>query len=132
MPILDDLRSALYDRGPGSSARTRAAIATARQEIGRLKDQSVGAAQIIEFLGKHVSEQADEIERLRAREQTAEWVGCYFGIQRAVNMKRLPEEFCQFLLAEMRSIEAKLPLGTIDAWPGVDEQQPPQQKGDAR
>lgn len=51
------------------------------------------------------------------REETAEWVGYYFGLQRAVNMKRLPENFVQFLLTEMGKVEASLPPGTIDAWP---------------
>lgn len=51
------------------------------------------------------------------REQTAEWVGYFFGLQRAINMKRLPNEFVRFLRAEMDDIEAKLPPGTIDAWP---------------
>lgn len=51
------------------------------------------------------------------REQTAEWVGYYFGLQRAVNMKRLPENYVRFLLGEMRDVEAKLPTGTIESWP---------------
>ena len=53
------------------------------------------------------------------REQTAEWVGYYFGLQRAVNLKRLPEEFVQFLLSEMKDVEEKLPAGTIDKWPAI-------------
>jgi hypothetical protein len=52
-----------------------------------------------------------------SREETAEWVGFYFGLQRAVNMKRLPENFVTFLLAEMKDAEDKLPPGTIDSWP---------------
>ena len=51
------------------------------------------------------------------REETAEWVGYYFGLTRAFNMKRLPDEFVRFLDGEMREVEAKLPPGTLDSWP---------------
>lgn len=51
------------------------------------------------------------------REQIAELVGFYFGLQRAINMRRLPEEYVTFLRAEMQDVESKLPPGTIDAWP---------------
>lgn len=51
------------------------------------------------------------------RVEIAEYVGYYFGLQRAINMKRLPEEYVRFLRAEMSDIEAKLEPGTIDAWP---------------
>jgi hypothetical protein len=61
--------------------------------------------------------QADEIERLRATLTDAEWVGYYFGLQRALNMKRLPSEFVSFLDHEMREVESKLPPGTIESWP---------------
>ncbi len=54
------------------------------------------------------------------REETAEWVGYYFGLQSAINMKRLPEEYVRFLRGEMSAVEARLPPGTIDAWPRVD------------
>lgn len=51
------------------------------------------------------------------REETAEWVGYYFGLTRAFNMSRLPSEFVRFLDHEMRAVEAKLPPGTIESWP---------------
>lgn len=51
------------------------------------------------------------------REETAEWVGYYFGLQRAINMKRLPENFVAYLLAEMQTVERSLPPGTIGTWP---------------
>lgn len=61
------------------------------------------------------------------REETAEWVGCYFGLQKAGNLKlgfaRGPvgtfvlNELRKMIDAEMRAVEAKLPPGTIDAWP---------------
>jgi hypothetical protein len=51
------------------------------------------------------------------REQTAEWVGYYFGLQRAINMKRLPENYVTFLRGEMAEVEGRLPPGTIDNWP---------------
>lgn len=56
-------------------------------------------------------------ERNWTREELAEQVGYYFGLQRAINMKRLPEEFVTFLRGEMQHVEKKLPPGTIDAWP---------------
>lgn len=59
------------------------------------------------------------------REETAEWVGHYFGLQRAGNIK-LPggdadtiNRFRMMLDAAMAEVKAKLPLGTIDAWPRV-------------
>jgi hypothetical protein len=58
-----------------------------------------------------------EIERLTATLIDAEWVGYYFGLQRALNMKRLPAEFVAFLDHEMREVESKLPPGTIESWP---------------
>jgi hypothetical protein len=78
---------------------------------------------------------ADEIERLHAlcdnlsriaisKEAAltdAEWVGYYFGLQRALNMKRLPPEFVSFLDHEMREVESKLPPGTIENWPKTKE-----------
>ncbi|MEO6382000.1 MAG: hypothetical protein ABIO35_08380 [Nitrobacter sp.] len=61
------------------------------------------------------------------REETAEWVGCYFGLQRAGNMNppvlrgdegsRMLNGLRAMIQAEMDKIEAKLPPGTIDAWP---------------
>lgn len=59
--------------------------------------------------------------------ETAEWVGCYFGLQQAANMKlpfprddsssRAQNAIGDMCLAKMHEIEAKLPPGTIDAWP---------------
>ena len=61
------------------------------------------------------------------REETAEWVGFYFGLQRAGNMKIAgymgPESSRAINLLramiddEMALVIAKLPPGTIDAWP---------------
>jgi hypothetical protein len=51
----------------------------------------------------------------------AEWVGYYFGLQRALNMKRLPAEFVSFLDHEMHEVESKLPPGTIENWPKTKE-----------
>lgn len=51
------------------------------------------------------------------REETAEWVGYYFGLTRAFNMKRLPSEFVRFLDVEMREVEARLSPDTINNWP---------------
>jgi hypothetical protein len=62
-------------------------------------------------------EAAAEIERLRAALTDAEWVGYYFGLQRALNMKRLPAEFVAFLDHEMHEVKDKLPPGTIESWP---------------
>jgi len=60
------------------------------------------------------------------REQIAEQVGFYFGLQRACNLKRMPEEFCRLLLAEMKDTADKLPPGTIDSWPRNSEGAPAQ------
>jgi hypothetical protein len=84
-----------------------------------------------EWNGPMLNKAADEIERLHAlcdnlsriaisKEAAltdAEWVGYYFGLQRALNMKRLPQEFVAFLDHEMREVESKLPPGTIESWP---------------
>jgi len=69
------------------------------------------------------------------REETAEWVGHYFGLQKAGNMMprvergeegtRVLNALREMIDAEMRKVEAKLPPGTIDAWPRLS----PAQKG---
>lgn len=61
------------------------------------------------------------------REETAEWVGHYFGLQRAGNMMprvprgneatRVLNALRDMIDAEMREVEAKLPPGTIENWP---------------
>lgn len=56
------------------------------------------------------------------REEIAEWVGCYFGLQQAGNINvpgdgatinRIRKE----IDARKRAIEAKLPPGAIENWP---------------
>jgi hypothetical protein len=47
----------------------------------------------------------------------AEWVGYYFGLQYAINLKRLPEEYRKQIMIKMTDTAAKLPPGTIDRWP---------------
>lgn len=61
------------------------------------------------------------------REETAEWVGYYFGLQRAGNIKPsfvrgevatvAINELRKMIDAEMAKVAAMLPPGTIDAWP---------------
>lgn len=51
------------------------------------------------------------------REETAEWVGYYFGLQRAFN-KGLHTRVSEELEAEMGDVLLKMPPGTIEAWPG--------------
>lgn len=76
----------------------------------------------------------------RTREETAEWVGYYFGLQRAGNL-RVPavsadqadgagvavNALRRLIQSEMNRVEAMLPPGTIDAWPrerGCEHWQP--------
>ena len=63
------------------------------------------------------------------REEMAEWVGKYFGLQQAGNMMpriERGEEGTRMLNAlramideEKKAIEEKLPHGTIERWPNV-------------
>lgn len=66
------------------------------------------------------------------REETAEWVGYYFGLQRAGNMRVMVigeplatgagiaiNKLRGLIDAEMAKVLAKLPDGTIEAWPNV-------------
>lgn len=53
------------------------------------------------------------------REQTAEWVGYYFGLQRAVNLTHMPENFRTLLLHEMADVELKVGPGVLADWPNV-------------
>jgi hypothetical protein len=96
-----------------------------------MTDIAARLRKLSEHAGDTCEEAANEIERLSAlcdnlsriaisKEATltdAEWVGYYFGLQRATNMKRLPAEFVSFLDHEMREVESKLPPGTIESWP---------------
>lgn len=50
------------------------------------------------------------------REQTAERVGYYFGLQRAFNMSRDPA-LSRALEAEMGDTLLLMPPGTVEAWP---------------
>ena len=60
------------------------------------------------------------------REETAEWVGYYFGLQRAGNMtprvergeegSRVLNALRAMIDSEMASVAAKLPPETIDNW----------------
>jgi hypothetical protein len=61
-----------------------------------------------------------------SREETAELVGFYFGLQRAGNMRPLPltaegadaiNALRKMLDDEMQATAAKMPPGTLDAWP---------------
>jgi hypothetical protein len=61
------------------------------------------------------------------REETAELVGRYFGLQKASNLKiagylgpeaaRVHSILRALIDDEMSKVEAKLPPGTIDTWP---------------
>lgn len=61
------------------------------------------------------------------REQTAELVGQYFGLQQAGNMMpriergeegtRMLNALRAMIDAKIRGVEAKLPPGTIENWP---------------
>lgn len=63
------------------------------------------------------------------REEMAEWVGYYFGLQRAGNLNprilrgdegsRMLNAMRNLIDAEMKRIERMLPPGTIDTWPRV-------------
>jgi len=62
------------------------------------------------------------------REQTAEWVGYYFGLQRASNLQvnvggtggaDAINRLRSTLDAEMKDVAEKLPAGAIDHWPYI-------------
>jgi len=63
------------------------------------------------------------------REEIAELVGQYFGLQQAGNMNpriergdegsRMLNALREMIDAKKREVEAKLPPGTIDRWPNV-------------
>jgi hypothetical protein len=68
-------------------------------------------------------------------DEIAEFVGYYFGLQRACNLKpdvahlirqsaehadtvgQTVNAYRRELLAQMKDVEAKLPPGTLEAWP---------------
>lgn len=52
------------------------------------------------------------------REETAEWVGYYFGLQRALN-KGPHTQIATELETEMGDVLLKMPPGTVEAWPAV-------------
>jgi hypothetical protein len=62
------------------------------------------------------------------REEIAEWVGCYFGLQQAINIRPQIEDasgdggrMLVALRSELRrrmdEIEGRLPPGAIESWP---------------
>ncbi len=53
------------------------------------------------------------------REETAEWVGYYFGLQRALNAAPANPPFKTFLETEMGDVLLKMPPGTVEAWPSA-------------
>ena len=72
-------------------------------------------------------EQTAGESRRMPREEIAEWVGYYFGLQRAGNLRltiprgdgesRALNDLRKSIDAEMAKIVKMLPPGTIDGWP---------------
>lgn len=58
-----------------------------------------------------------EKQKALARVEVAEWVGYYFGLQRAYNAAPAGRDFQTFLEIEMSHALSKMPPGTVEAWP---------------
>lgn len=66
--------------------------------------------------------QAQQIAALTEQVKIAEWVGCYFGLERVCNMKlygepRTINRYRATVAEAMKDAKSRVHAGTIDSWP---------------